>query len=96
MAEIDWKRRYEIKAAHAETWQPCPGHRGKIDTRRDGCPWCEIERLRGKLGSIRYYTERAVAHGYNLDPEQVFPHLMPSETLSRNAASDRSDAKASR
>lgn len=46
------ERKFEIKSAHSEMWQPCSGHRGKIDTRRDGCPWCRAEAAEARVREL--------------------------------------------
>lgn len=46
-----WKRAFDIKSAATRKFQPCPGHMGKVDNDRDGCPWCRIETLERKLAA---------------------------------------------
>lgn len=39
-----FKRMFELKSEATKRFEPCSGHIGKVNSQKDGCPWCRLER----------------------------------------------------
>ncbi len=68
-AEVDrCKKAFKLKSEGTRKFLPCSGHMGKVDSIKDGCPWCKVERLGAAMNEFcdRVETgEIRSTHTYN-------------------------------